>query len=425
MDKRHWLRLILTGMFILLGGLPSIPRLFAEEWTEFRGPTGQGVTSQTGLPVHWSPTENVDWKVDIPGKGWSSPIILQGRIYLTTAVPTDSENRRSQSLRTLCLDAKTGKILWNVEVFKQDGDQPGTKIHSKNSHASPTPITDGKRLYVHFGTHGTACLDLDGKIVWTNRKLKYSPVHGNGGSPVLVAGVLVINCDGGDKAFVVALDQQTGDIRWQNERTTTPKKKFSFGTPLVIEVDGHQQVLCPGSNILSAFDPADGHEIWHVLYEGYSVVPRPVFGQGLVFLCTGYDSPSLLAIRPDGQGDVTDTHIAWRLKKGVPLNPSPMLVDNRLYMVSDNGVASCIDAPTGKVQWQKRLGGNFSASPVLAEGRIYFQNEAGEGIVIESGPKYVELSRNDLGERTLASYGVVGDAFIIRTEHRLYRVAQQ
>ncbi len=326
----------------LAGSFVCVPWAIAEDWTEFRGPTGQGHSTTTGLPTNWSGEKNVAWKHEIPGKGWSSPIVLGKRLYLTTAVPVaDGGETGPQSLRTICLDTADGNILWNVEVFQQPDSVP---MHAKNSHASPTPVTDGMRLFVHFGPHGTACLALnDGKILWRNEELKYSPVHGNGGSPVLVDQLVVVSCDGADQQFVAALDQATGTIHWRTPRNLKPEKGFSFGTPLIIEVDGKQQIISAGSDAVAAFDPKNGNEIWRVTYPGgYSIVPRPVFGNGLLFVCTGYNAPALLALRPQGaSGDVTETHVAWQTKKFVPHNPSPLLVDDALYLVSDKGVASC------------------------------------------------------------------------------------
>jgi len=400
-------------------------RVVGEDWTEFRGSTGQGHSTETGLPSHWSDLENVAWKCEIPGKGWSSPIVVGRRLYLTTAVPTGPGDSAPQSLRAICVDAGGGNIIWNVEIFQQP---EGVKVHAKNSHASPTPITDGRRLFVHFGTHGTACLSLaDGGILWRNQDLKYSPVHGNGGSPVLVEGLLIVSCDGSDEQFIVALDKMNGMIRWRRPRNMNPVKGFSFGTPLVIAIDGKRQVVSPGSDEVVAYDPENGREIWIVRYPGgYSVVPRPVFGQNLLYVCTGYDAPMLLAIRPRGaSGDVTQTHVAWRLKKSVPLNPSPLLVDDALYLISDNGVATCLEATTGMQRWQERIGGSFSASPIYADGKIFLQSEEGDGIVLKPGPIYQEVARNPLRERTLASYAIGDGALFIRSEKRVTRLQQK
>jgi outer membrane protein assembly factor BamB len=394
------------------------------EWPEFRGPTGQGIVPPGSLPAEWSATKNVVWKQPIPGTGWSSPILCGGRIYLTTAVPVPDSPNNDQSLQALCLDARTGQVVWETEVFRQDG-ATAPRIHSKNSHASPTPVTDGQRLYVHFGHQGTACLDFTGKVLWRNTRLKYQPVHGNGGSPILAGDTLVFSCDGSDRQFVVALDRQTGMVLWQTDRKTDAVKKFSFGTPLLITVRGRPQIISPGSDAVCAYDPRTGAELWRVRYEGYSIVPRPVYGHGLVFLCTGYDRPSLLAIRPDGTGDVTATHVAWQTQRGVPLNPSPLLVGEELYLVSDLGVASCLDARTGRVHWQQRIGGNHSASPIHADGKVYCQSEEGVGVVLKAGRQFEQVARNVLGERTLASYAVADGALYIRTEAHLYRIQAQ
>jgi outer membrane protein assembly factor BamB len=234
----------------------------ARDWPEFRGPTGQGHSGEKALPLHWSPTKNVAWKQPIPGTGWSSPVISDGRIYLTTGAPTAGDSSAGQSLAAVCLDAQTGKIFWERKVFRESA---GTaSVHSKNSHASPTPLVHGGRLYVHFGHEGTACLDLAGKILWRNTSLTYQPVHGNGGSPILVDGLLIFSCDGADKRFVVALNCATGEVAWKTEREGDADRKFSFSTPLFITVAGQKQVISPGSNVICAYNPRTGREIWRV-----------------------------------------------------------------------------------------------------------------------------------------------------------------
>jgi outer membrane protein assembly factor BamB len=325
-------------------------------------------------------------------------------------------------LRALCFDAKTGAQLWNTEVFTatESAKQP---IHDKNSPASPTPIIDADRVYVHFGHHGTACVDWSGKIVWRNNSLRYDPVHGNGGSPILVDELLVFNADGARDPFIVALNKKTGDVVWKVARATDTRQTFSFCTPLLITVNGQPQIISPGSGGVSALSPTDGHELWRVRYgRGYSVVPRPVFGDGLLFIATGFNRADLLAIRADGQGDATDTHIVWRTTKGAPLTPSVVLLGDELYAVSDMGVASCWDAKTGTVHWQERLDGNYSASPITAEGRIYFQNESGTGTVLKAGRTFTKLATNSLEERSLASYAVAESSLFIRTDAHLYRI---
>lgn len=397
--------------------------LIAGDWPEFRGPTGQGHAGTLHLPIHWSSTSNVVWTASIPGQGWSSPVIAGGRVYLTTAV-TGAE-QPGLSLRALCLDAASGRVLWNQEILHPE--TPGPGIHGKNSHASPTPLVRGDRIYVHFGHHGTAALDAGGTVLWRQTSLKYPPVHGNGGSPIWVDGSLVFSCDGGSNPFVVALDPDTGAVRWKTDRVTPAQKKFSFSTPLVITNGGRQEIISPGSGAVCAYDPKDGRELWRVRYgEGYSVVPRPVAGHGLIFVGSGYDRPVVYAVRTEGAaGDVTDSAVAWSAPRGAPNTPSMILDGEELYFVSDAGVASCVDARTGKVHWSERLGGGFSASPILADGRLYFQNEEGVGYVVKAGREFRLLARNELGERSLASPAASEGALFIRTEGHLYRIGSR
>lgn len=390
----------------------------ADSWPEFRGPLGQG-HYKGSLPTEWSKTNNVAWVQTLPGVGWSSPVVVDNRIYLTTGEPV--AGTKDYSLRTLCLDAKDGKILWNEEVFKENGAKaPG--IHTKNSHASPTPLLHGDRLYVHFGHEGTACLDLSGKVLWRQTSLRYKPVHGNGGTPIIVDDTLVFSIDGEDRQELVALDLKTGEVRWRTARNTKVLKFFSFHTPLLIDVNGKKQIISVGSGMVGGYDAGTGAEIWRVRHTGYSVIPRPVFGHGLVFVSTSYDAATLLAIRPDGKGDVTETHVAWRMRKDAPHTPSPLLVGDELYVVSDGGVLSCLDAKTGTVHWQEKRLGHFSASPLYADGKIYLQSEEGVGYVVKAGKQYELLAKNDLMEHSLASYAAADGALFIRTEEHLYRI---
>ena len=379
------------------------------EWPQFRGPDGQGHASQQGLPTSWSETENITWKVPVGGRGWSSPVIANDQIWLTTALD------EGHSLHVLCYDEASGKLLNDIEVFHVE--DPGT-VHSKNSYASPTPILEGDRVYVHFGDLGTACLTTDGKIVWQNEELKYRHGHGPAGSPVLYGDLLIVSCDGTDVQFVAALDKQSGKVRWKSDR----KGRMAYSTPLVITVGGKDQLVSTGGDQAIAYEPETGREIWRVRYDGYSEVPRPAFGQGLVFLGTGYDTPWLYAVRPDGHGDVTETHVEWKLQNGAPLNPSPLVVDEELYLVSDQGIANCLDAETGKKHWQKRLAGNYSASPLFADGKIYFTNESGLTTVIEAKTKFSEVAKNQIDGETLASLAVSKKAIFLRSVDHLYRI---
>ena len=388
----------------------------AQEWPQFRGPEGQGLSKVTSAPVKWSDSSpNVKWKVAIDGLGWSSPVVQENHVWLTTAT------EGGKSLRAVCVDAAAGKILHNVEVFHVDS--PGPK-HGKNSFASPTPVLDKDRVYVHFGPNGTACLATDGKVLWKQQSLKYNPVHGAGSSPVLVGEALMFTCDGVESPYLIALDRKTGNPRWKAAREPNPdQKKFSFCTPLPIEVGKTIQVVSPFAGGVTSYDPATGRPIWYVRYaNGYSVVPRPVYGHGMIYLSTGFDTPAILAIRVDGKGDVTESHVAWKLDKGAPRNSSPLLVGDELYIVSDQGVASCIEAKTGKVHWQERIGGNFSASPTFAAGNLYFVSEEGVTTVVKPGTTFTQVAKNELKAKTFASPAPIEGAMFFRTEKELLRI---
>ena len=401
--------------------LTATVTLSAADWYQFRGPGGQG-HSDAKLASEWGPSKNVTWRKELPGAGWSSPVIAGGKIYLTAAVPADG----GQSLRALRLDARTGSVEWDNEVFKQDAS--AAKIHKKNSHASATPVVEDGKVYVHFGHMGTACLKAaDGAQVWATQELKYSPVHGNGGSPVIAGQNLIFNIDGTDKQAVVALDKTSGKVAWQTPRNNkTGANPFSFSTPLVIDVKGQEQVVSSGSGTVMALDPKTGKEIWRANYGGgYSVVPRPVYANGLVYVCSGYNTPTLLAIKPDGKGDVTGTHVAWTAKKNVSHNPSPLVVGDAIYMVSDNGVLSCLDAKTGTERWNERVEKAYSSSPMFAGGLIYLLSEDGTTTVFKPGDSYEEVAKNKLNEKTQASFAVDGGALFLRTEKALYRIEKK
>ena len=395
----------------------------AEDWPEFRGGLNGFGHTNVVLPTNWSEDENVKWKVPVPGMGWSSPVVRNGAIFLTTSVGDAKKLKSPQSLRVLKLDGQTGDEVWNKELFQQPN--PKVEIHGKNSHASATPVIDGDRLYVHFGSNGTACLTLDGEVVWT-KTLDYAPLHGNGGSPAIAGNMLIICCDGRDKQFVVGLNKKTGDITWKQDRNTKASRGFSFCTPTIINAAGREQAICPGSGKVIAYDPQSGKELWHVKYgQGYSVVPRPVFANGLVYVCSGFGDGQLFAIDPGGSGDVTESHVKWKKKGGVPQSPSVLVVDKELYMVSDRGVATCLDAITGEELWKERLGGKFSASPTYSAGNVFFPDENGTTHVIAARRESNRIGKNKLGtakERTFASFAVIDNALLIRSEKHLYRI---
>jgi outer membrane protein assembly factor BamB len=402
------------ALSLLLALFWSGPIIQADEWPQFRGPSGQGHSAEAGLPIAWSESQNVVWKTPVPGRGWSSPVVAGGRVWVTTSV-----NEKGASLRVVAFDVASGREAVNVEVFRL---RSADLTNPKNSHASPTPIVEGDRVYVHFGAEGTAALSTSGEIVWKAR-FQYESQHGNGGSPVLYGDLLIFSCDGSDNAFVVALDKRTGKVRWRTWRRDPVDQAYS--TPLVIRVGDRDQLVSVGAYRAAAYDPQTGKEIWRVSYaDGFSNVPRPVFGHGLVYIATGFQQPSLLAVRADGAGDVTKTHIAWTLKRGAPLTPSPLLVGDELFIVNDGGIASCLDAKTGATHWVQRLGGAFSASPVFADGRIYFLSEEGMSAVLAPGKEFRKLAESTLDGAILASMAVSERSIFIRTNSHLYRLAQ-
>ena len=381
--------------FLLMASL-----VYGEDWPQFRGPGGEGHSTEKNLPLTWSETSHIAWKTLIPGRGWSSPAVANDRIWLTSEVDS--------GLHVYSLDATSGKVLKDVTVFpKRDlGSQ-----HAKNTHASPTPILEDGRVYVHFGSHGTAALNSDGEILW-KATMTYEPMHGTGGSPVIYRDLLIFSCDGTDVQYVVALNKNSGKVKWKTNR----KAYMAFSTPLLIQVDGKDQVVSPGAYRTVAYDPANGKELWSVAYgEGFSNVPRPVFGHGLIFLSSGFNRADLLAVKPGGE-------VVWKYGRSVSLTPSFLLVGEELYMVSDNGIATCFDAKTGTVRWQQRLGGTYSASPTFADGRIYFQNEDGETVVIAPGKEFRKLAVNQLDGQTLATLAISGGQIFLRTGTHLYAI---
>ena len=396
--------------------------LHAADWTEFRGPGAQGHSDAIGLPLTWSPTSHIAWKAAVAGVGWSSPVVVGDRIFLTSAVSLTAKEEATadRSLRVLALDAATGKTVWDVELFQAKAP----RAHRKNSHASPTPVYEDGKLYVHFGHLGTACLNAaNGQTAWATQSFAYSPVHGNGSSPVLFEDLLIFSADAETEPKVIALDKATGTQRWAFARQSDAKKKFSFCTPLVIDVNGQKQLISPGSGVVNALNPKTGEEIWRCYYDqGYSVVPRPVYAHGMIFLSSGYDKPVLYAIKVDGKGDVTASHIAWKIEKAVPHNPSMSVIGEELYFVADNGILNCVDAKSGQVHYSERCTGPISASLLAADGKLYLQDEKGLGVVVKPGKQFQILAQNDLAERSLASYAVIGSDLLIRTEGNLYRI---
>ncbi|MGD9720594.1 MAG: PQQ-binding-like beta-propeller repeat protein [Pirellulales bacterium] len=403
--------------------LVLLPTAAASDWPQFRGPDGQGHSTSKNVPLTWSETENIAWKTAVPGHGWSSPSILGQQIWVTTA--TDENH----SLRAICVDRTTGKVTHDVEVFHID--EPGA-VHANNSHASPTPVLEPGRVYVHFGAHGTAALSAEGKILWKNNELKYNHGHGPGASPVVWNDLLLISCDGTDVQYVVALDKNSGVMRWKRERAHISAERKSgasqvpmaYCTPLVLKLGGVPQLVALGSDSVVSYVPDTGEEIWWFRFNGYSNVSRPVYGNGLLYFSSGFGAPELYAVKVPGRGDLTESNKVWNATKGavVPLDVSPLLVGQELYTISDAGIAVCYDAATGKTHWTQRLGGKFWASPVLADGKIYCLDDSAVTYVLRPGTAYEELAVNKLEGESQASPAIVDGAIFLRTGTHLYRI---
>ena len=410
----------MNKFFALLLALASALSTAAEEWNQFRGPSGQGHAAWDNLPLKWNRKESVAWKTDLPGKAWSSPIQVGESLILTNAI--EQEDGRL-NLEALALDLATGERKWSVFLFGYD---KAPRIHKKNSHASPTPFHDGERIFVHFGNLGTACLSKDGKVVWKKR-FDYSPVHGSGCSPVVHGDLLLFSADGAQNPGLYALDKKTGEVRWKAKRDSEAKRKFSFCTPLVVSHKGREQIISPASDYVFSYD-LQGNQLWKSHYPGgYSVVPRPVHENGMIYVGSGYDRPTLYAVRIDGKGDVTHTHVVWKRSRSVPHNPSPVLVGFKegtlLFMAADSGVVSCLDARTGELKWMERVAGSCSGSLLHAAGRIYLTDEGGTTFVFRAAPKYDLLAENELEERTLASPIPVPGGLVLRTESAVWKIS--
>jgi len=398
--------------FLLLAGATGA------DWPQFRGPDGQGHAVAHDLPDTWSETENITWKTAISGRGWSSPVVLGDQIWMTTALD------EGHSLHAICVDRKSGQIVHNVEVFQVEA--PPT-INEKNSYASPTSVIEPGRIYVHFGTLGTACLDSQsGRIVWTNRDLRLEHKEGPGSSPIVCRDFLIVNCDGMDVQYVVALDKKTGKIVWKTDRPgPLPENKDfrkAYATPLVIDLQGREQLVSTGAHQVLGYDPATGAQLWRVPYEGFSNVPRPLFDGELLYICTGYMKPQLWALRPLADGTFAESEIAWKMTKQVPANSTPIIVGERIFMVSDQGVATCLDKRTGSEIWKERLGGSYSASPVFGDGKLYFSSEEGVTTVLAPRDQFESLSKNQLEGSIMGSPAICDTAIFLRTDQHLYRI---
>jgi outer membrane protein assembly factor BamB len=382
-----------------------------QDWPRFRGPGGQGQSAEAALPESWNATTNVAWKTAIPGEGWSSPIVWGDKVFVTSA--TDG----GKSCHVVCLSATDGKIAWDTTVFEQSTERK----EGKNSWATPTPCTDGERVYAVFGGGSVAAVDFSGAVVWTNHDVKFYSRHGLGASPILHDGLLIMPYDGSnrvDKAEVAALDVKTGKRVWTGKRG---KSRIAHATPIV--VDG--QILSIAGDAVQGFEPKTGALLWTVYCQGEGLTPSPVAGDGMLFAASGFEKTTLRGIKLGGTGDVTSTHVVWEQKKGVPTQPSLLYVKPHLFAVTESGVATCYKGESGEIVWQERIADKtvFSASPVFANGKIYALSEAGETIVLAAGAEFKILSRNPLGEKCQASPAVSRGRIYLRSDKNLFCIS--
>ena len=407
------------GKSLVVAPVPNTPAA-SNDWREFRGPDGEGHYTGPKIVTEWGVDKNVTWKVPVPGKGWSSPILVGNKLILTTAIPLEDGG---QKLHALAYDSQTGKELWDKELFVAEA-AVAKQMHKKNSHASPTPVSDGEKVWVFFGHMGLACLDLDGKVLWKTLKYSYKPLHGTGGSPILVDDTIVFSVDGTDQQYVVAINKSTGEEVWKTDRASKAVQRFTFSTPQLITAKGRRMIVSAASDFAAAYEPKTGKEIWRAKYPvaGWSVITRPVFTQGLVIVQTGYMTEHIIAIDPTGDGDVT-SKIVWKNRKEATNTPTPIAVGEELYVVSDHGKLTCFEAKTGKIHWSEQLRGKgYSASPILADGLLYITSEEGVGQAVQATTKgFEEVSRTDMKEKTFATFVPSNGSLFVRTETQLYR----
>jgi outer membrane protein assembly factor BamB len=393
----------------------------AENWPCFRGPTRQGISNEKDIPLEWSQTSNIVWKRPIPGEGWSSPIVFDERVFVTTA--TDG----GASFRLLCLDRLTGTILWNKQVLRQ---KPGHK-QNFNSYASSTPVTDGQRVYVLAFDGTLAAVSMEGSVIWNHREFEYYSEHGLGVSPILYRDLLIVPFDGSssgpdkklgwqkpwNQAVILALDKNTGKVQWRGRRGSS---RIAHITPQVLTENGRDQLVSSAGDVVQGFNLKTGERIWTVSSPGEGVVPSVVIGDGLIFTTSGFGDSTIRAVRTGGKGDVTKTHIAWESTDDVSKIPSMLYVRPFLFLVTETGVAKCLRAETGEEIWRERLEGRYSASPVWADGRIYFLSEKGKTTVVQAGGEFKVLAENELNEKCSASPAVSQKHIFIRSKNNLY-----
>lgn len=405
-----------------------------DAWPMFRGPKGDGSVEGSTLPRAWGEDRNVLWKTPIPHRGWSTPVVLDNRVWLTSAT------KKGHDFYAFCIDAATGKVLFEKHLFHCEKPEPLS--NAVNSYASPSPAIEKGRVYVHFGSYGTACLDTaTGTVIWKRDDLRCRHYRGPGSSVILYADYLIATFDGVDVQYLVALDTRTGKTAWKTDRNIAfkdlgpdgkPKRegdfRKGFATPLVIDAAGKKQLISPASTFCIAYCPDTGTEIWRAGNRAHTPAVSPIFASGLVITATGHGQSraELQAIRPGGNGDVTNSHVAWSIRgKDVPTTPSPVAIGDLLYVLSNRGTVNCYETASGKGVWWKRVGGNYLASPIHDGRRIYLFNTAGTCTVISAGRTFQKLAENTLDGSFMASPAVCGDSLILRTKTHLYRVGKK
>ena len=400
----------------LLSVLLSVTGLVGPDWPEFRGANATGVAPGL-IPIQDGTLPPPAWTVQVPGQGWSSPVVRDGLLVLTAAIP-DAEPAKNWKFAVLGFDPATGAERFRTMVFERPADGL-PKIHAKNSHASPTPVLTDRGIVAHFGHVGTALLDSGGKVIWKRDGFYSKPVHGGGASPVVVAGKVLLPCDGLDLQALVALDLETGKDSWRLDRNAKPSRPFSFATVCPLDQKQDARVLTAASDVVQLVQANTGKEIWRMPYSGYSVVPRPMaVTDSLAVLSTGYDKPRLLCVR---LGDLQpgQERLAWSLEKNAPLTPTPLLVDGKLLVLADNGVLSALKPDSGEQLWQERLQGAYSASPIQVGGQVLTVSETGRVTVFSAGEKFAKVAAHDLNERSLSTPAVAGSWLYVRTEKGL------
>jgi outer membrane protein assembly factor BamB len=388
----------------------------ADDWPGWRGPLRNGVTADTGAPTTWSETENIVWKTPLPGVGISNPVVWGDRVIVTASEGTDHAD-----LHVVCLDRLSGRERWHRRLW---GTAPSL-FYPHSGMASPSPVTDGERLFAFFGTGDVFCFDLDGGLLWqralSHEYGRFQNRFAASSSPILFKGKLILQCDHYGDSYVIALDPQTGANLWKTDR---PEAWHSWSSPQMMETSDHHELVLSGSKKLDAYDPVSGIHLWTVGGLAQECIPTPVFGHGLLYAVSGPNGHHF-AVRPGGHGDVTKSHVVWKHRRGTSFVPSALVVDDRYYLVDDKGFARCWSIPSGEVLWRKRFKGKYTASPVSADGKLFFVNEAGSTLVLDAtSHDYVELSRNEIGEDVLSSPAIAGGSFFLRSSEQLYRIGE-